>query len=159
MCGDPTRLRQALFNYAGNAVKFTDQGSIALRVRLLQDDGDELVLRFEVADTGIGLSPDQMSRLFRAFEQAESSTTRKYGGTGLGLVITQRLAELMGGEVGVDSTPGVGSTFWFTARLQRGQGAIPTKLQDHRYGRRGGAFAPAPQWRPAAAGRRQPDQP
>ncbi|MCK9388845.1 MAG: PAS domain S-box protein [Sulfuritalea sp.] len=125
--GDPTRLRQALLNYAGNAVKFTRKGSIALRARVLEDSGDELLLRFEVADTGGGIAPEQMARLFRAFEQADSSTTRKHGGTGLGLAITRRLALLMGGEVGADSTPETGSTFWFTARLQRGHGTLPTE--------------------------------
>jgi two-component system sensor histidine kinase/response regulator len=86
--GDPTRLRQALLNYAGNAVKFTDKGSITLRARLLEDSGDELLVRFEVSDTGVGITPEQMTRLFQAFEQADVSTTRKYGGTGLGLAIT-----------------------------------------------------------------------
>ena len=124
--GDPTRLRQALLNYAGNAVKFTEQGSIALRARLLEDSGDELLVRFEVADTGVGIEPDAVGRLFQTFEQADTSITRKYGGTGLGLAITRRLAQLMGGEVGADSTPGKGSTFWFTARLQRGKGIMPT---------------------------------
>ena len=123
--GDPTRLRQALLNYAGNAVKFTEQGSIALRAKLLEDRGDELLVRFEVQDTGIGITVEQRSRLFQAFEQADAATTRKYGGTGLGLTITHRVARLMGGEVGVDSTPGVGTTFWFTARLQRGHGVMP----------------------------------
>ncbi|MDZ4251823.1 MAG: response regulator [Sulfuritalea sp.] len=123
--GDPTRLRQALLNYAGNAVKFTEQGSIALRARLLADSGDELLLRFEVADTGVGIAPDAVGRLFQTFEQADTSITRKYGGTGLGLAITRRLARLMGGEVGAESTPGQGSIFWFTARLQRGRGIMP----------------------------------
>jgi CheY-like chemotaxis protein len=119
--GDPTRLRQALLNYAGNAVKFTDRGGIALRAALLQDNGEELAIRFEVADTGIGIGPEDLPHLFRSFEQADASTTRKYGGTGLGLTITRHLAQLMGGEYGVESTPGVGSTFWFTAHLKRGQ--------------------------------------
>jgi PAS domain S-box-containing protein len=123
--GDPTRLRQALLNYAGNAVKFTSVGSITLRSRLLHDGGGELLVRFEVTDTGIGITPEQKDRMFQAFEQADLSTTRKYGGTGLGLAITRRLANLMDGEVGVDSTPGAGSTFWFTARLRRGEGAMP----------------------------------
>ncbi|MDP1612843.1 MAG: response regulator [Sulfuritalea sp.] len=123
--GDPTRLRQALLNFAGNAVKFTEQGSIALRARLLEERGDELLVRFEVADTGVGIAPDAVGRLFQTFEQADASITRKYGGTGLGLAITRRLALLMGGEVGADSTPGQGSTFWFTARLQRGRGIMP----------------------------------
>jgi PAS domain S-box-containing protein len=129
--GDPTRLRQALLNFAGNAIKFTEKGTIALRAKLLEDKinvengADELLVRFEVADTGIGIAPEQVARLFNAFEQADSSTTRKYGGSGLGLVITRRLVQLMSGEVGVDSTPGLGSTFWFTARLQRGHGIMP----------------------------------
>jgi len=126
--GDATRLRQALLNYAGNAVKFTDNGAIVLRARLLKDRGDELLVRFEVEDTGVGIAPVQMARLFNAFEQADASITRKYGGTGLGLAITRRLAQLMGGEVGADSTPGEGSTFWFTARLQRGRGIMPIEL-------------------------------
>ena len=124
--GDATRLRQALLNFAGNAVKFTQQGAIVLRARFLGDCGDELLVRFEVADTGIGIAPDKLKRLFTPFEQGDSSTTREYGGTGLGLAITQRLAQLMGGEAGADSTPGVGSTFWFTARLQRGDGVTPS---------------------------------
>jgi PAS domain S-box-containing protein len=123
--GDPTRLRQALLNYAGNAVKFTERGAIALRVQLLEAHGDDLLLRFEVADTGIGIAPEDKARLFRIFEQADPSITRKYGGTGLGLAITHRLVQMMGGEVGADSTPGVGSTFWFTARLRRGHGILP----------------------------------
>jgi len=122
--GDAVRLRQALLNCAGNAVKFTDKGHIMLSAKLLKDDGNELLVRFAVADTGIGITPEARQRLFQAFEQADASTTRKYGGTGLGLVITKQLAQMMGGEVGVDSTPGVGSTFWFTARLQRGHGAM-----------------------------------
>ncbi len=122
--GDPTRLRQALLNFASNAAKFTDHGSIALRARLLQETGDDLLLRFEVADTGIGIAPEKLERLFHAFEQVDESTTRLYGGTGLGLVISRRLATLMGGDIGVDSRPGVGSTFWFTARLQRGHGIM-----------------------------------
>jgi two-component system sensor histidine kinase/response regulator len=123
--GDPTRLRQALLNYAGNAIKFTETGRIALRARLLEDQASDLLVRFEVSDSGIGIAPAQMARLFQAFEQADTSTTRQYGGTGLGLAITRRLALLMGGEAGVDSTPGQGSTFWFTARLQRGHGVMP----------------------------------
>ena len=123
--GDATRLRQALLNYAGNAVKFTDKGSVALRATLLAEDGDDLRVRFEVADTGIGVSAEALNRLFQSFEQADASITRNFGGTGLGLAITKRLAQMMGGEVGADSTPGVGSTFWFTVRLQRGHGVMP----------------------------------
>ena len=122
--GDATRLRQALLNFAGNAVKFTTTGVISLRCALLEENGDVLRVRFEVQDRGIGIAPEQMGRLFQSFEQADSSTTRKYGGTGLGLIITRRMAELMGGEVGVESTPGCGSTFWFTALLQRGRGIV-----------------------------------
>ena len=119
--GDPTRLRQALLNYASNAVKFTERGGIRLRAKLLEDRGGELLVRFSVEDSGIGISADQISRLFQPFEQADASTTRRHGGTGLGLAITLRLARLMGGDAGVESTVGVGSTFWFTARLQRGE--------------------------------------
>ena len=125
LCGDPTRLRQALLNYASNAVKFTDSGTVSLRAKLLQDDEDGLLLRLSVEDSGVGVAPEQMPRLFHAFEQADASTTRRYGGTGLGLAITRRLAQLMGGEAGAQSEPGQGSCFWFTARLQRGQGAMP----------------------------------
>jgi two-component system sensor histidine kinase/response regulator len=120
--GDATRLRQALLNLASNAVKFTEKGVIRLSAQVVHDSASALTLRFEVQDSGIGIAPDQMNRLFKAFEQADTSTSRKYGGTGLGLVITQRIATLMGGEAGADSTPGVGSTFWFTAYLQRGLG-------------------------------------
>ena len=124
--GDPTRLRQALLNFAGNAVKFTKRGSVTLRVVLLHEVGDEVLIRFEVQDTGIGLTPAQIEGLFHAFVQADASTTRSYGGTGLGLAITRRLAEMMGGEVGVESVPGEGSTFWFAVRLQRGHGIVPS---------------------------------
>jgi signal transduction histidine kinase/ActR/RegA family two-component response regulator len=124
--GDQTRLRQALLNYAGNAVKFTGQGRIALRAKLLEDGGDDLLLHFSVEDTGVGIAPEKLPRLFQVFEQGDASTTRKYGGTGLGLAITKRLAQLMGGDAGVDSTPGVGSSFWFTAHVQRGHGTMPT---------------------------------
>jgi PAS domain S-box-containing protein len=123
--GDVMRLRQSLLNYASNALKFTEQGHITLSATLLEDHGDELQVRFEVTDTGIGIAPDRLTHLFQAFTQADASTTRQYGGTGLGLAITRRLAELMGGEAGAASTPGQGSTFWFTTRLQRGHGILP----------------------------------
>lgn len=116
--GDANRLRQALLNYAGNAVKFTDQGSITLRARKVDEDDLNLMVRFEVSDTGIGIAPEKIGRLFQPFEQADISTTRLYGGTGLGLAISQRLAHLMGGTAGAESSPGIGSTFWFTARLE-----------------------------------------
>lgn len=125
--GDATRLRQALLNYAGNAVKFTESGTITLRAILLEDLGESLHVRFEVQDTGIGIPAEIVPGLFRAFEQADASTTRKYGGTGLGLAITRRLAELMGGETGVASTLGAGSIFWLTAKLGRGRGPVPYK--------------------------------
>jgi signal transduction histidine kinase/HPt (histidine-containing phosphotransfer) domain-containing protein/ActR/RegA family two-component response regulator len=123
--GDAMRLRQALLNYASNAIKFTEQGTITLRARLLETQGDILQVRFEVQDPGIGIAADMRERLFHAFEQADSSTTRHYGGTGLGLVITRRMVELMGGKVGADSTAGKGSTFWFTVPLRRGHGIMP----------------------------------
>ncbi|HEX5801948.1 MAG TPA: PAS domain S-box protein, partial [Azospira sp.] len=117
LLGDATRLRQALLNYAGNAVKFTERGTVTLRARPVETTDSDLLLRLEVEDTGIGISAADRARLFQSFEQADASITRRYGGTGLGLAINRRLAELMGGEVGVDSEPGVGSLFWITARL------------------------------------------
>ena len=119
LIGDQTRLRQALLNYASNAIKFTEKGRITLRVRKLAESEHDVRLRFEVQDTGIGIDPEVLPRLFDAFEQADNSMSRKYGGTGLGLAITRHLAELMGGEAGVESTVGVGSTFWFTAKLAK----------------------------------------
>jgi len=119
LVGDRLRLSQALMNYIGNAIKFTEQGTITLRASVIEESGNTILARFEVQDTGIGITPEAQQRLFTAFEQADKSTTRKYGGTGLGLAITRRLAELMGGTVGVDSTPGSGSTFWLTAHLGR----------------------------------------
>ena len=115
--GDPLRLAQALLNYAGNAVKFTAAGSIIIRAQVQDEDAHDCLIRFEVTDTGIGLTESQRSRVFSAFEQADGSTSRQYGGSGLGLAITQRIADLMDGEVGVDSQLGKGSTFWFTARF------------------------------------------
>jgi signal transduction histidine kinase/CheY-like chemotaxis protein len=125
LCGDVMRLRQGLLNYASNALKFTEQGHITLAAKLLEEQGDELLVRFEVSDTGVGIAPEKLADLFKSFTQADTTTTRNYGGTGLGLVITRRLAEAMDGEAGVESTPGQGSTFWFTARLQRGRGILP----------------------------------
>jgi len=115
--GDATRLSQALLNLLANAVKFTEQGWVSLRGELLQREGDRLRVRFEVQDTGEGIAPDRLARLFGAFEQADNSTTRRHGGTGLGLALTRHLAHLMGGEVGVESTLGQGSRFWLTVWL------------------------------------------
>jgi PAS domain S-box-containing protein len=128
LLGDPTRLQQALLNYATNAVKFTAQGSVTLRAFLQAESAESAHLRFEVTDTGIGIAPEAIARLFSAFEQADNSTTRKYGGTGLGLAITRHLADLMGGEAGVDSTLGVGSTFWFTVTLKKSKALVEARL-------------------------------
>ena len=117
LVGDSLRLGQVIINYCNNAVKFTERGDIVLQVRKLSQTPDQVLLRFDVSDTGIGMTQAQMDGLFRSFVQADASTTRKYGGSGLGLVIAKSLAQLMGGEVGVTSTPGQGSDFWFTAAL------------------------------------------
>jgi signal transduction histidine kinase/CheY-like chemotaxis protein len=120
LLGDPTRLTQSLLNYVSNAIKFTEHGSITLRTSIQQEAGQSLKVRFEVIDTGIGIEAKAMAQIFGAFQQADSSTTRKFGGTGLGLSITRELARLMGGDAGANSVPGQGSTFWFTATLKRG---------------------------------------
>ncbi|MBK1682003.1 response regulator [Rhodoferax fermentans] len=119
LLGDLTRLQQCLLNYVGNAIKFTDHGSITLKVHVVEETTQTVLLRFEVTDTGPGIPADVLSRLFGAFVQADNSITRRYGGTGLGLSINRLLAELMGGEADAISTPGTGSTFWFTARLTK----------------------------------------
>ncbi len=117
LVGDPGRVRQVLLNLLGNAVKFTDHGEIVVAVREQERSADQVLLRFEVRDTGIGLTPDERERLFQPFSQADTSTTRRFGGTGLGLAICRQLTEMMGGTIGVESEKGRGSTFWFTIRL------------------------------------------
>jgi PAS domain S-box-containing protein len=124
LIGDPLRIRQILINYLSNAIKFTEHGSITLSAMLVEELEDYVIVRFEVQDTGIGISEVQQTRLFNMFAQANNSTTRNYGGTGLGLAISKRLAEMMGGTVGVFSRVGQGSVFWFTARLKRGGEAL-----------------------------------
>jgi two-component system sensor histidine kinase/response regulator len=119
--GDPLRLGQILINFCNNAVKFTEHGEIVVKARAEDEDEQGQLVRFSVSDTGIGLTEEQMGRLFQAFEQADASTTRQHGGTGLGLAISKRLAQLMGGDVGVTSDVGHGSTFWFTAYLGKGK--------------------------------------
>src|SRR6202162_3187544 len=119
MCGDPGRLCQILTNLVGNAIKFTHSGKVAIRVTPEQETAADLLVRFEIQDTGIGIPPETQAQLFQAFMEAGDPMTRKYGGTGLGLAICRQLVERMGGRIGVESTPGQGSRFWFTAQLAR----------------------------------------
>ncbi|HWV16773.1 MAG TPA: response regulator [Cellvibrio sp.] len=128
--GDSLRIGQILINYANNAVKFTDSGEIVVAVKVLEQSSQDAVLHFSVRDTGIGLTEEQQSRLFQSFQQADMSTSRKYGGTGLGLAISKQLAQLMEGDVGVDSLYGKGSTFWFTARIRKAKVEIKNLLLD-----------------------------
>ncbi len=121
LLGDNTRIQQALLNYVSNALKFSESGCIHLRVSLVEEQTDSAWVRFEIQDTGIGIAPDILPKLFANFEQGDNSLTRRYGGTGLGLAITRKLAQLMGGDTGAESTLGQGSTFWFTVRLKKGQ--------------------------------------
>jgi signal transduction histidine kinase/CheY-like chemotaxis protein len=125
LSGDPLRLGQILVNFTNNAVKFTEQGEIHILVSVEQELEHDVILRFQVKDTGIGMTPEQISKIFRSFQQADSTITRRYGGTGLGLAISRKLAEMMGGDVGVESEFGVGSTFWCTARF----GKVPGRKE------------------------------
>jgi signal transduction histidine kinase/DNA-binding response OmpR family regulator/HPt (histidine-containing phosphotransfer) domain-containing protein len=134
--GDPLRLGQILINFCNNAVKFTETGEIVVKARVQEKNENGQLVCFSVSDTGIGLTPEQMKRLFQAFEQADASTTREHGGTGLGLAISKRLAQLMGGDVGVTSEVGKGSTFWFTARLGNGAATRPRAPRPDLRGRR-----------------------
>ena len=145
LVGDPTRLRQVIVNLVGNAIKFTARGEVVVTVRMMNERGEMgatdasvhhssfTVLHFSVRDTGIGIPADKQAAIFRPFEQADGSTTRKYGGTGLGLTICAKLAALMGGRIWVESVPGLGSTFHFTARF--GQGAAPASADRGRLAR------------------------
>ncbi|MEN8613888.1 two-component regulator propeller domain-containing protein [Dehalogenimonas sp. THU2] len=120
LIGDPLRIGQVLVNYANNAVKFTEKGEVLVSVKIEEETADNLLIKYSVKDTGIGLTDEQIGKLFQSFQQADTSTSRKFGGTGLGLAISKQLANLMGGDVGVESEFGKGSTFWFTARLGKG---------------------------------------
>jgi signal transduction histidine kinase/CheY-like chemotaxis protein/HPt (histidine-containing phosphotransfer) domain-containing protein len=132
ICGDPNRLRQIMANLLGNAIKFTNQGRILARVRIASEDNQAVMLRFEVHDTGIGISRDARTRIFEAFSQSDDSTTRKYGGTGLGLAISKQLVELMGGSIGVDNARTQGSVFWFTVAFDKRR-VDPDAPGDHQH--------------------------
>ncbi|GFE60379.1 response regulator [Geobacter sp. AOG2] len=125
LIGDAGKLRQVLVNLVGNAIKFSERGEIVVHTHVLADDGDQVLLQFSVSDRGIGISPEAYGRIFNMFEQADSSTSKRFGGTGLGLTISRRIVELMGGRIWVDSTPGQGSTFHFTARIPVQQQTAP----------------------------------
>src|SRR5437016_547260 len=128
LLGDPLRLGQILTNFVNNAVKFTEQGEIRLDIELLERAGEKVQLKFSVRDTGIGMTSEQAAKLFQPFTQADMSTTRKHGGTGLGLTICRRLVELMGGRIWLESEPGIGSSFFFTVWLGIGSAAGTGKI-------------------------------
>ena len=130
LVGDPVRLRQILLNLTGNAVKFTHEGEILIEAKLDQPTGERVFIRFSIIDTGIGIEPEKVDRVFSSFTQADDSTTRQYGGTGLGTTISKQLVELMGGHIGVDSRPGKGSTFWFTAGFGMRSARMPSLADD-----------------------------
>ncbi|MBS1140058.1 MAG: Response regulator [Proteobacteria bacterium] len=135
LLGDPLRLQQVLLNLAGNAIKFTERGEVRIVARVVENDTESVQIELSVWDTGIGISPEAIGRIFNPFEQADGSTTRKYGGTGLGLPICQRLVRLMGGEIQVVSTPGAGSAFTFSVRLNRAEPVLaPTVVESHDVG-------------------------
>ena len=120
LVGDKIHLKQALLNYVENAIRFSETGTIFIRLNQTAEIGNDLLMRFEVEDTGIGIDPLDIPRLFSIFEQVDNSSTRKFGGLGMGLAMTRKIAEIMGGEAGCDSQPGAGSIFWFTVRLKKG---------------------------------------
>jgi CheY-like chemotaxis protein len=130
LLGDATRLAQILINFLSNAVKFTAQGHVWLRIRKLDESATDIRLRFEVQDTGMGIPMQHREKLFEAFEQVDSTTTRQFGGTGLGLAINKRFARLMGGDVGVESEPGQGSTFWLALRLGKARQQLSAPRQE-----------------------------